>query len=309
MINQKHERALYAQIARKLNPEGELREYRALTGGVSASTTYIEVAARDGAISRYVVRQHGEADLRRDADIARHEFELLQLLKQHGVSVAQPVYYDQSSAILSGPYIVAAYLEGSAELQPKQAVPYAGQLGSQLAAIHRVAVSRSELPFLADMYDVMANKLRSAPEQLDDSLSEGIIREALLQGWPNMHRNEDGILHGDYWPGNVLWKDGSIAAVLDWEDAAWGDPLSDVGNARLELLWVCGEEAMEAFTRQYQTEMPHLAYGGLSYWDLCAALRPASRLSSWGLEPEVERIMRERHAGFVNRALANRHNV
>ncbi|MFF2890833.1 phosphotransferase [Paenibacillus sp. NPDC057967] len=108
----------FVQIARKLNPAGELRESRTLAGGVSASTTYIEVATEDGAISRYVVRQHGEVDLRRDSDIARHEFELLQLLKQHGVPVAQPWLYDQSCGILPGPYIVAAYIEGRAELQP-----------------------------------------------------------------------------------------------------------------------------------------------------------------------------------------------
>ncbi|MFF2890832.1 aminoglycoside phosphotransferase family protein [Paenibacillus sp. NPDC057967] len=187
-------------------------------------------------------------------------------------------------------------------------MPYAELLGSQLAAIHRAAISRSDLPFLADMYVVIADKLQATPVRLDDSLNEGSIREALDQAWPDLQRNREVILHGDYWPGNVLWKDGSIAAVLDWEDAAWGDPMSDVGNARLELLWSYGEEAMEAFTRQYRAEMPHLAYECLPYWDLCAALRPASRLSGWGLEPDVERIMRERHTGFVAQALANRHN-
>jgi aminoglycoside phosphotransferase (APT) family kinase protein len=36
--------------------------------------------------------------------------------------------------------------------------------------------------------------------------------------------------------------------VLDWEDAAIGDPLADVANVRLELLWARGIEAMEPFT-------------------------------------------------------------
>ncbi|REK71844.1 phosphotransferase family protein [Paenibacillus paeoniae] len=304
---QKQERESFAQIARKLNPAGELLEFRTLKGGVSASTTYIEVTEREGgAISRYVVRQHGEADLQRDPDIARHEFELVQQLERHGVAVAEPVLYDQSCDILPSPYMVAAFIEGCAELQPQQAVHYAEQLGDELANIHRVAISRAELPFLTDMYAAVADKLRSTPDRPDDSLSEGVIREALNKAWPSLQRNEGAILHGDYWPGNVLWKDGAIAAVIDWEDAAWGDPLSDVSNARLELLWSYGEEAMEAFTRQYRTDMPNLAYQSLPYWDLCAALRPASRLSSWGLEPDVERVMRKRHACFVAQALANR---
>ena len=26
------------------------------------------------------------------------------------------------------------------------------------------------------------------------------------------------LLHGDYWPGNVLWKNGALVGVIDWED-------------------------------------------------------------------------------------------
>jgi aminoglycoside phosphotransferase (APT) family kinase protein len=34
----------------------------------------------------------------------------------------------------------------------------------------------------------------------------------------------------------VLWRDGRIVAVIDWEDAQVGDPLADLANTRLELL-------------------------------------------------------------------------
>lgn len=296
----------FAQIVRKLDAAGELRDCRRLAGGISAVTTYIEVASSQGEINRYVVRQHGGADLSRDPDIARHEFELLRLLKRNGVSVAQPMLYDESCTILSSPYIVAAYVEGQVELEPQQSGYIACQLASQLAAIHRARISHTELPFLADMYKAVSDKLASKPDQLDESMSEGTIRMALMEAWPSLRQNEGTLLHGDYWPGNVLWKDGALAAVMDWEDAAWGDPLSDVGNARLELLWAYGEAAMEAFTEQYRQEMPQLAYESLHYWDLCAALRPASQLSGWGLEPDVERVMRQRHACFTAQALAKR---
>ena len=32
------------------------------------------------------------------------------------------------------------------------------------------------------------------------------------------------------------WCHNRIVAVIDWEDAALGDPLADVANARLEVL-------------------------------------------------------------------------
>ena len=37
------------------------------------------------------------------------------------------------------------------------------------------------------------------------------------------------VVHGDYRLGNMIVRDGRIAAVLDWEMGAIGDPRADVG--------------------------------------------------------------------------------
>nr|WP_306813140.1 phosphotransferase [Paenibacillus soyae] len=274
-----------------------------MAGGVSAVTTYMEVSSPGGAASRYVMRRHGEADRKRDPHIARHEFKLLKLLHSRGVRVAEPVMADESGELFPEPYIVAAFVEGETAFEPADPVHAARLLAEQLAAIHRIDCSRTEVPHLSDIYDRAADNLRARPEQLDDSLGEDLIRAKLEPVWPKLSRNAGAILHGDFWPGNVLWKDGRIAAVIDWEDAAWGDPLSDVGNARLELLWAYGAEAKDAFTERYRERMPELAYDALPYWDLYAALRPASQLSHWGLPPDTEARMRQRHAEFVRQAM------
>ena len=39
--------------------------------------------------------------------------------------------------------------------------------------------------------------------------------------------------------------------MIDWEDAAIGDPLADLANARLEILWAYGWDAMTTFTARY----------------------------------------------------------
>ncbi|MEQ7007430.1 phosphotransferase [Actinopolymorpha sp. B17G11] len=41
---------------------------------------------------------------------------------------------------------------------------------------------------------------------------------------------ERRLVHGDWGSNNLLVADGRVAAVLDWEDAAIGDPLQDVGK-------------------------------------------------------------------------------
>jgi len=45
------------------------------------------------------------------------------------------------------------------------------------------------------------------------------IRNALLASWPPAQVSDPVVLHGDYWPGNVLWRDGRLVGVIDWEEA------------------------------------------------------------------------------------------
>ena len=71
------------------------------------------------------------------------------------------------------------------------------------------------------------------------------------------------LLHGDYWPGNVIWQDGRLVAVIDWEDAGLGDPLADLATARAELLCHHGDDAMDQFTDRYLA-VHHNTIGPLS---------------------------------------------
>jgi aminoglycoside phosphotransferase (APT) family kinase protein len=93
-------------------------------------------------------------------------------------------------------------------------------------------------------------------------------------------RAGDVLLHGDFWPGNLLWNDGELVGVLDWEEAEIGDPLVDVAVSRLDLLWAFGEEAMDTFTRRYRKQT-RLDWRNLARWDLLVALRPMSNLERW----------------------------
>ncbi|MDQ2997029.1 MAG: phosphotransferase, partial [Chloroflexota bacterium] len=100
---------------------------------------------------------------------------------------------------------------------------------------------------------------------------------------------------------NILWKDGRIVAVIDWEDAALGDPLADVANTRLEILWAFGIDAMQRFTQHYQS-ITTIDFTSLPVWDLFAALRPASKLSEWAADEIAEQRMRAGHTLFVTHA-------
>lgn len=96
--------------------------------------------------------------------------------------------------------------------------------------------------------------------------------------------------------------------MIDWEDAKLGDPLADLANSRLDILWIFGPDAMHDFTQQYQS-ITTIDYTNLPYWDLCAALRPASQIAEWaavypplGRQDITEKTMREGHRLFVAQA-------
>ena len=159
--------------------------------------------------------------------------------------------------------------------------------------------------------DSAARDIRQPPERCDESLGERELRAQLSRLWPWPQHNPDRLLHGDYWPGNVLWREGKLAAVLDWEETELGDPLADIAVARLDLAWAFGMDAMETFTRCYQ-EQSELDWRNLPCWDLCVALRPMSNLARWAgayvappiSRPDVTELsMRQTHRRFVAQAL------
>jgi aminoglycoside phosphotransferase (APT) family kinase protein len=291
----------FAQVMQKIEPQGRLLRTWELQGGVSAQMTVLEIERADGQTQKMIVRQHGEADLKFNPHISEDEFKLLQLLQSAGLVTPTPHYLDQSGEIFSTPYIVIEYIEGKTEFAPANLPDLIFQFATQLSSIHKVDCSKLDLSFLPAQEKIYASKLRERPAKVDESLDEGHIRDTLEAVWPITQHNTSVLLHGDFWPGNTLWRDGRLVAVIDWENAALGDPLADVANSRLEILWAFGINAMQSFTDQYQA-MTNTDFTNLPYWDLCAALRPAFKIAEWAADDTKEKTMREGHRWFITQA-------
>lgn len=287
------------QVIQRLAPGSQLLRTWSLHGGVSAQVTAVEVVQPDGQSRKLLIRRHGLRDRQRNPLIATTEFRLLQLLQQAAVAAPAPYYLDQAGEFFNNPCLVMDYVEGATEFAPTHMTDFVEQMAIHLAQIHQVDTTRYDLSFLAN-YGKGFDERPACP---DGSLQEAEIRDRLEARWPIPQINPAVLLHGDFWPGNLLWREGRLAAVIDWEDAAVGDPLADVGNCRLELLWALGVEAMIRFTEHYQ-RITTLDWANLPYWDLCAALRPAGKLHTWGLDAAVETAMRASHHWFVTQAFA-----
>jgi aminoglycoside phosphotransferase (APT) family kinase protein len=295
MTDARHEAAL-RRLVQRMEPGGTLLRTWRLTGGVSAEVTAIEVAAAGGQTMTLTVRRHGQVDLARNPRIAHDEFDLLRIARSHGVAAPRPLYVDDSCDLFPTPVLVVEYIDGNTEFAPPDQADYLSQAAEHLARIHCVGDS-PELAFLPRLGRGFAER----PDHLDVALGEGRIRDALESAGPLARTNSPVLLHGDYWPGNLLWKDGRLVGIVDWEDALVGDLLADLANARLEFLFAFGVDAMNGFTDRYRSHS-NVDTADLPFWDLCAALRPCSRMSEWGLDAATERRMRERHERFVSQA-------
>ena len=299
----KQDSAAFARLAQRLYPDGALLRVWPLAGGVSAQMTALAIDAGDGSVHKLIVRQHGPADRARNPEIARDEFRLLAALHAAGLPVPAPVDLDTTGEFFTTPAIVIEYIEGATDFAPADLGDYLRQFAAQLAQIHRVDLAAFDLAFLPQLAENWANIIGARPERLDESLEEGRIRDALVAAWPWPQHNPTGLLHGDFWPGNILWRDGRLVGVVDWEDAALGDPLADLAITRLDVLWALGMEATRRVTDLYALRMG-IDLINLPYWDLCAALRPAGRLGDWAADAAAEARMRERHRLFVAQAFA-----
>ena len=298
------EQELFETLVKSIEPRGKLLRAWKLEGGVSARVTALEVQLPDGQKKKMVARQHGGADLEKNPHVARNEFTLLKILETAGLPAPKSYYFDEVGNIFSTPCVVVEFIEGKTENNPTNLTDFTHQLTASLAKIHSVGFANADLSFLPRQEVWFANKLKQRSTYLDESLSESRIRNYLERVWPVQRHNKSVLLHGDFWQGNVLWKHDKLIAIIDWEDAAVGDPLSDVSNGRLETLFAFGWEVMNAFTKRYQFLMPNIDFTNLPYWDLCAALRSAGKLSNWGLDKATERKMQERHKSFVDNAFA-----
>jgi Ser/Thr protein kinase RdoA (MazF antagonist) len=96
-------------------------------------------------------------------------------------------------------------------------------VGAALGRLHATAIDLPNRPGHARLRDLPIPPLREMPPTFDRWLR--LIAQArtdlirLVSHIGRKRRPPDGITHNDIFPGNVLVQDGSVTALLDWEEA------------------------------------------------------------------------------------------
>lgn len=302
--------AQWKRLVTQLAPGAHPVRAWSLSGGISAGMTALEGVMPGGERRRWVLRRPSAAALALNPHAAGQEFRLLTQLYVQRLPVPQPLLLDESGELLAGPGLVLEYIDGAPEFSPADRVGFARHLAGLLARFHTVQGDFSFLPALPTDVDTLCGP---RPARCNVELQEERIRAALAAAGAPPPAPAAGLLHGDFWPGNVLWRGGAPVAVIDWEDAFTGNLLFDLAGARMELAWIMGLDVMDAFTSAY-CALTGLEIAALPYWELRAALRlirwAGSDLAGWAAffapygRPDITaESIRAQYGAFIGQAL------
>ncbi|MBT3334584.1 MAG: phosphotransferase family protein [Rhodospirillaceae bacterium] len=170
------------------------------------------------------------------------EYALLKTAFEAGVCVPEPLWVCDDMDVLGRNFFMMRRVGGFAaghKLVRDQSLgaDLLKQLGQQLATIHMITPPSDELSFLKVPDDAPA--LRDIVQYrgwLDEfSAPYPVLEWGLSWLQRNAPANTEIVLnHRDFRTGNYMVHDGDLSGILDWEFAAWGDPMADIG-------WFCAK--------------------------------------------------------------------
>ena len=272
-----------------------------LEGDFSNSTHLVDAKASDGSVIRLVTRRYAVFGDYDRGEKARREFKTLQLLRNHGCPAPEPVYLDDTGTVLGSPGIVTYYVPGKLILSEPYPSEWAEKRARALADIHNIPIQESQSSFLLDANrealwflnrdNVIPDYVRNHPKGL-------AAWNTMLEYWPKLIDVPTALVHIDYWAGNILWENEEISAVVDWEEAAHGDPGIDVSYSRMDMILSGMSDAADRFLNAYEKAV-NKPVANLGFWELAAGIREMWHPSGWISESPVK----ERFEDFIDAAV------
>ena len=214
-----------------------------LVQGGRSNLTYI---VGDGA-NRWVVRRPPLGHVLATAHDMSREHRVMSALAGTSVPVPRTYLLCQDEDVIGAPFYVMEFVPGTVYRSPEQTAQLdAGQrrdlsmqLADVLADLHTLDPEQVGLGDFGRPEGFLQRQVRRWSKQLAASHSReipGIDRLAQRLGERVPPTRHADIVHGDYRLDNVLVDEQhNISAVLDWEMATLGDPLTDVGL--LKVYW------------------------------------------------------------------------
>jgi aminoglycoside phosphotransferase (APT) family kinase protein len=290
-----------------LAPGGRVVRVRPLRGGISSSVHLAQLVDREGVRQAVVVRRYGEYWQRVDPAACGREFALLQALERARFSAPRPLLLDAEGGPFGAPTVIMTRLPGRPLLWPYDLEDYLHQMAVKLAELH--SLPTGGLDFLPRQRDMVLTSLASRA-QTDDPLQSAVC-DAAVAAWPRVSESAPRrvLVHGDYWPGNLLWLRRRLVGVVDWEQPRLGEAAKDVATCRGDLAVLFGQAVADAFVTHYEAAAGQPVQD-LPFWDVFVSTWAVPEIDEWigayhvlGRRDLTPDIARERIRRFARVAL------
>lgn len=173
-------------------------------------------------------------------DMSR-EYRVMSALQETGVPVPQTVAFSDDLTVLGAPFYVMKFVGGTVYRKASE-LKVVGRsrtriistdLVDTLIKLHEVDPESVGLGDMGRVEGYLGRQVKRWGQQLDSSHNRDLpdadrLRTLLAERVPT--ESSAGIVHGDYSLNNTLVDEGTdtISAVLDWEMATVGDPITDL---------------------------------------------------------------------------------
>ena len=166
---------------------------------------------------------------------ARHAFTMMCHVGLLGYSVPWPLLLEQDCRTFGGPFLILEWIPGVTLLDRlRRRFRRFLQVPTQLARMHLQLHSLPVTGIPAPPGEFLDRRLDEMWAVIDDFGLDGLIP---AMDWLEEHRpktpSAPSILHLDFHPDNVIARDNSGLAVIDWSDADIGDRHADVATTLL----------------------------------------------------------------------------
>jgi len=209
--------------------------------GQSNPTYRISAASGD-----YVLRRKPFGQLLPSAHAVDREFRLISGLHPLGFPVPRPYALCSDAEVIGAIFYVMELSKGRAytngalpEFGPSDRCSMYEQLVDTLADLHNIDPFAAGLGDFGKPGNYFERQVARWTRQYRDSQTDDLPEiERLIEYLPASlpEQSRTSIVHGDYRIDNVLFDEGKLAAVLDWELATLGDPVADFSY--LAMQWM-----------------------------------------------------------------------
>jgi aminoglycoside phosphotransferase (APT) family kinase protein len=262
----------FTRLALAIDSSAEVISTRRLTGGISCRMDVLKFKTSLNQEREVVVRQYGPWHKDDDPHPATIEAAVLELLGKNEIAAPTLILDKPATKIMGTRTVVTSYIDGRPKMITSDLEDWSRQLVTAIMRVHAVPLTpkiRKVLPPLYTGFERLFTRSEPTENIAKHPLGPQLWQH-LRDRWPEVSKTVDHLVHADYWPGNTLWKDDQLVAIIDWEEPRLGVPVWDIAIIVQDA--ACFAIDIEDYVLSHYRRTSGTNLKDFDFWRRCIAL-------------------------------------